>query len=269
MNDEIRMTNNESNSNVRMTNVRNNVPSERFGHLSIRHSSFVIRHSRAFTLLELVLALAISVGVTVILGSSLYTAFRTKGIIEQSVDAIRASGTAVDILAREIPLALPPTPNNDESDQLQSVALIGPFQGDEQSLSFFISGNEPKADLQGDIREVVYMLVPNANAPVTSALQLLIRRVQTNLLHENPDIPADEIIAKDVLNFTLKYYDGSEWYETWDSEEQENRLPMAVEFTLELAPLRDGLPNRIETRIVPLPLATAGSDSSGSGGLLQ
>jgi len=229
---------------------------------------------KGFTLLELVLALAISVGVTAILGSSLYTAFRAKSVIEQAVDGIRASGVAVDILAREIPLALPPTVLSSENAasgtglDAQSLTLVGAFQGDEQSLNFYISGNEPKADLQGDVREVVYMLVPNANAPVTSALQLLIRRVQTNLLHDNPDIPADEIIAKDVLNFTLKYYDGSDWYETWDSEEQDNRLPMAVEFTLELAPLREGLANRVETRIVPLPLAAVGVDSTGLGGLL-
>jgi len=237
------------------------------------------RHSRAFTLLELVLALALSVGVTAVLGSSLYVAFRVKNITEQSVDAIRASGVAVDILAREIPLALPPTPgNNAESASTglglggvgsQSLTLIGPFQGDEQSLDFFVAGHEPKADLQGDVREVAYLLVPNASAAVTSPLQLLVRRVRTNLLEDNPDVPSDEIIARDVVNFTLKYYDGYDWYDTWDSNEQSDRLPVAVQFTLELAPLREGFANRIETRTVPLPLAVPNSDPSGLGGLMQ
>ena len=102
--------------------------------------------SRGFTLLELILALALSVGVTVILGSSLYVAFRTKAVIEQTVDAARASGIAVDILAREISLALPPSPGSDTEDASlglnlgeQSMTLIGPFQGDEQSLDFYIS----------------------------------------------------------------------------------------------------------------------------------
>jgi hypothetical protein len=53
MNDEIRMTNDESNSNEEMSNERNAARGllSRFGHLNIRHSdlirhsSFVIRHS--------------------------------------------------------------------------------------------------------------------------------------------------------------------------------------------------------------------------------
>ncbi|MCL2645875.1 MAG: type II secretion system protein GspJ [Phycisphaerales bacterium] len=248
---------------------------------SSRHSSCVMRHSKAFTLLELILALTLTVGVTAILGSSLYTAFRAKGAIEKAVDAARASSTAADIIAHEIPLALPPSPSNAPSGEvqlpgsntnLQNGTLIGPFEGTDQTLDYFISGNEPKADLQGDVREVIYLLVPDdtpATSSVTAGTQLLVRRVETNLLQDNPDIPPDEILAKDVLNFTLQYYDGNDWYDAWDSTQQSNRLPLAVQFTIELAPLRPGQPSRIETRTVPLPLATPSStDTTGLGGLL-
>ena len=240
-----------------------------------------MRHSKAFTLLELILALTLTVGVTAILGSSLYTAFRAKGAIEKAVDAARASSTAADIIAHEIPLALPPSPSNAPSGEvqlpgsntnLQNGTLIGPFEGTDQTLDYFISGNEPKADLQGDVREVIYLLVPDdtpATSSVTAGTQLLVRRVETNLLQDNPDIPPDEILAKDVLNFTLQYYDGNDWYDAWDSTQQSNRLPLAVQFTIELAPLRPGQPSRIETRTVPLPLATPSStDTTGLGGLL-
>jgi len=61
-NDEIRMTNDESNSNVQMTNVRNDVRSGSFEHSNIRHSdlirhsSFEFRHSLICVCLWLILA---------------------------------------------------------------------------------------------------------------------------------------------------------------------------------------------------------------------
>jgi len=66
MNDEIRMTNDESNPKVRVTNVRNIPRHPRFRHSSfdhsnfIRHSSFEFRHSRrAFTLIEVLAAIGV------------------------------------------------------------------------------------------------------------------------------------------------------------------------------------------------------------------
>ena len=61
MNDEIRMTpppNDESNPNVQMTNVRNH-PAKRDRYERFRHSSFVIRHSKAFTLVEVLASIGI------------------------------------------------------------------------------------------------------------------------------------------------------------------------------------------------------------------
>ena len=235
----------------------------------------------AFTLIELLLALAISATVAAAITSAMYTAFRTKSNIEDALEATRASDIAADTLSTELALALPPTASNAASTTLQlssslntlDQTLIGPFVGDAASLDFFASGPESKADLQPDIREIQYLLIPDPQATTPTAnkanTQLLIRRVRTNLLEDNPQDPPDVVLARDVINFTLSYYDGSNWTDTWDSTQLATpsgptAIPVAVQFTLELAPIKAGSANsRLTTRIVPLPCAQPASSTTG------
>jgi prepilin-type N-terminal cleavage/methylation domain-containing protein len=248
-----------------MTNDRN-----RFSHLVIRHSnihsSFVIRHSnfrRGFTLLELILALGLSVIIATVLTTAVYTAYHAKRSIYNTLDVVRA-GEPSEILAQELTNALPPTPP--PASAVSNVAglapsaiqpdynlIIGSFYGDSQSLSFSTSGSEPKrggADIRTDVRFVEYLLVAQDDGT-----QSLVRRVTTNVLEPTTtdQTPPDEPVCTKVLNFTLSYFDGTSWYDTWDSTTQNNALPLAVQYTLELPP-RPGsnAQSRIIQRTVPL-----------------
>ena len=47
---------------------------------------------------------------------------------------------------------------------------------------------------------------------------------------------SEELISSAVESLRLQYYDGENWMPSWDSREQDNRLPQAVAIELELAP---------------------------------
>jgi type II secretory pathway pseudopilin PulG len=239
---------------------------------------------RGFTLLEVVLALGLTVMIAGLVTSAAFTAFQTKKTINDEIDIVRNHDVAADTMAQEIRNALPPTqalnagvtirlPNAPNSN---TGSLIGPFEGtdsagdDEAILDFFTTGSEPKADLQPDVREVQYALVAGDNGN-----RNLVRRCITNLLpaDDNAPLPPDVILAQNVVDFQVTYNDGTTDYTVWDSTQQNNTLPLIVTFTLTLAPRKPGGDNLVTTRSILLPCGTDTSltgdgSTTGLGGAL-
>jgi hypothetical protein len=75
----------------------------------------------------------------------------------------------------------------------------------------------------------------------------LVRRVTRNVL-SSVQQPADEVLCRNVQNFSVRYFDGTNWQTDWDSTALGDVLPYAVEVTLNIA-------DRQITRIVPLACA--------------
>jgi len=235
----------------------------------------------AFTLIEVVVALAMTVMVSAILSSAIYTIFHAKDSINDALAVARSGDDAVDLLAQELTSALPPTPT---PSSLQANVtglgsaltndpnrLIGDFQGlaDNSAgvpLDFFTSGPEPKADMQPDVREVQYDLV--ADPKDAGGGNMLVRRAFNVLPVDNSQVPPDQILLHHVTSFKLSYFDGTSWYDTWNSVAMQNTLPFAVRFTIELAPeQRAGISGqpRIIDRYVPLDCGVAAQTSTMGG----
>ena len=64
----------------------------------------------------------------------------------------------------------------------------------------------------------------------------LVRQVSQNLLAPAELPPSEEVLCRNVSAFTMRFYDGSQWHEEWDSSQFDDTLPMAVEVMLALAP---------------------------------
>jgi prepilin-type N-terminal cleavage/methylation domain-containing protein len=201
-----------------------------------------------FTLLELLLALAISLVVAAALAASLYTAFRAKNSAMASVEMTRATDLAADSFVRDIANCPPP-----------SGVLRGIFNGVSDDVSFYTTGPEPRAVVQGDIKGVEYALVQEASGPG----QMLVRRVTTNLLATVQSTPADEIICHDVTGLAFHYFDGTDWQDSWDSTQNNNVLPYAVKFELELAPRPGSDEPRHTVRVIPLSCAPPNTTALG------
>jgi hypothetical protein len=135
-------------------------------------------------------------------------------------------------------------------------------------MIFYAFGPEPKATVQGDVRQVEYTTAPSTTS--SSQGQNLIRRVASNLLAQVTTTPPDQVVCQNVDSIEFWYYDGTTWQDTWDSTQMNNSLPMAIRFTLNLLPEKQGQPDRTTTRIIPLscynPAASSSSSSSTTGG---
>lgn len=215
------------------------------------------RAPRGFTLLELLLSVVMTAIIAASLAASLYIAFRARVSAQNAVEATRAIDAVGDVVSRDIASALPPG--------VTTGALAGTFIGEIESLEFYCTGPESKASVQGDCSRVEYAVVVNE----TNASQNdLIRYVTTNLLSPTLLDPTEERICRGVETFTLSYFDGANWNDTWDSSQHNNTLPVAIELTLVLAPARPDADPVQTVRTIALPCGVADTtDLSITGGV--
>jgi prepilin-type N-terminal cleavage/methylation domain-containing protein len=237
---------------------------------------------RGFTLFEVVIALAIVTILLSTLSTTINVAFRQKRAAEEAVDAVRDTQTVGDIFVADVACAVPPNPQSASADSIayqvdatqQAAAaadagttdanvvasggitglgnssgitsgtyyLFGPFIGDNLSLTFFTTGPEPKAAIQGDVRYVEYTLAQQSDGRLG-----LVRHVDTNLLSDQLGTDmAEEILVTGVTSVTYQYFDGTNWLGAWNSTDPgtNNTLPKAVKMVLELEPAHAGGPAR-------------------------
>jgi type II secretion system protein J len=221
------------------------------------------RTRAAFTLLELLLAMALVSMLAATLYASLHIAFRARDSVQAASDEGRAGQLALDLMRRDLSEALPP-----------KGILAGLFMGTDaqsdgganaDSVSFYASANTPVADHpQCDVCLVQYSLGSDENGQTA-----LIRSTVTNLLATETPTPDTEVVCRNVMALNLRYFDGSDWLDTWDSTQHGDEPPLAVEVVLTLKPTSAPSPVPVTdqsptdntgyaiTRVIMLPCAAA------------
>lgn len=223
----------------------------------------MIRRSQrsGFTLLELILASAIMASLALTLYSAMRVGFRARDRVLAAVGPARSGEIAMNLIRRDLESALPPTG-----------LIAGPFLGqggtdvsNSSSVMFYAVGREPQpvTSLTGAssatppqdptaagsvVRVELALRSPSTGS---GGLPLLVRRVTTNLLAATEPEPVEEILCRDVTTFTVRYFDGTQWHDDWDSTQFGDTIPMAVEVTLEL--LRPNDPTRAMTDVATDP----------------
>ena len=242
---------------------------------------------RGFTLLELLIALAMAAALILPLYQTLRTAYKAKASAEAAMIPSRTSELAMEFLRMDIESALPPAPNSPgyatdststaavapaaSTSSTTPVSLAGSFIGlDSQDdrghngddLTFYTTSDGPEHVAgDGEIKMVeLTILVPPGTGD-----HVLVRRVTRNLLAPQAVVPDDEVICRHVASFNLRYYDGTDWQDSWDSTRQTNELPVAVEVTLELDPPADAprnQPGKKFIRYFPVVCSTLVNDAN-------
>jgi hypothetical protein len=193
--------------------------------------------------MELILAMAMVTMLTISLYASLNAVFKAKRAAERAVKPTRAVSVAMELMSRDIEAALPDrvSPANAlaTATALVPTSLYGPFYGVSDSmgtgradsLELHTIGSdgpwEARALSEG-VRFVQLSVSTDVNPPV------LVRRVTRNLLSSVQEEPEEEILCRNVRSFTLAYFDGTTWYDEWDSSQFEGQIPTAVQVDLEI-----------------------------------
>jgi prepilin-type N-terminal cleavage/methylation domain-containing protein len=229
------------------------------------------RRQPGFTLLELILAMAMVAMLAASLYASLRMAFKARDTATRVIGPVRAVNVAMDMIGQDLENALPP-----------NGILAGPFLGQPagsadnptqfDTLEFFCIGegpNHPGPTGWGGIRKIDLGVTEAADGTPN----VLVRHVTDNLLAQIVPEPAEEIICRGVKSFTLRYYDLTMgWQDLWDSTQMGDVLPVAVEVTMEVQwpPAKPGEalsqePGYKMTRIYWLPCHKEADTSGGTG----
>jgi type II secretion system protein J len=225
--------------------------------MTIKHEKTSLRRYRSgFTLIELLVALAIAVVILVPLYTSLRVAFKAKDSSEAALTPSRTAEMAMDYLRNDLQNALPATGTLNGAFEGTKGTDDRGYPGDD--VNFFSTADSPEhPDGNGEIKNIELCV----KVPPGSSDHVLLRRVTRNLLSQVTIPPDDEVICRRVMGFSVQYFTGSNWLANWDSTQEDNTIPVAVEITLDLQ-RPDGNGTFRTVRVFPMPCSTAASDST-------
>ena len=203
---------------------------------------------RGFTLLELILSSGIVAILMLALYTALHTAYKARLAMNAQAEKVRSARVALDLVEQDLRSILPP-----------GGTFAGPFTGTANEIDCYCLSRDYGQDtnpLADGMRLVDVLMDTSGGAPA------LVQKVTRNLLPAAAVEPTTEIIATNVTAFSARYYDGADWSDSWDSTEQNDTLPKAVEITVTVRP---NLPEPAYSlsRTIPLSCATV-SDSGGT-----
>jgi len=186
---------------------------------------------KAFTLLELIVAMALMVVVAACLYSSLYTGFRARRSAAAAVEPTITAANAIELLKQDIYCAV-------TGDGVLAGSFLGMDSqegkgGDNDSLSFYtthlyVSDDKP----YGGVGIVELVLAEDNDTD--GDFYRLVRHVNTNLLSPRTLEYDEQVVCRNVRSLNFRYFDGLNWLDEWDSTAHENTLPQAVEISLRI-----------------------------------
>jgi type II secretion system protein J len=206
----------------------------------VRPSDFGLRISsacRGFTLIEAILALAISAIVLVAIGGVFAGALRLRDRTAAAVDGSLPLAQTLEVLRRDLQGAVGPSNvlagdfkcgAQDMGENMELGSSAGP------GIDFFtttgiVNDNEP----WGDIQEVYYQLAPSTDR--TTGGQDLVRYVNRNLLAVGTASPDKQYLMSNVQTLQFDCFDGTQWRNLWDTSQGDTNLPVAVRVSIQLA----------------------------------
>jgi prepilin-type N-terminal cleavage/methylation domain-containing protein len=226
--------------------------------------ALVLRAARAFTLLEMLVATALVAILAGSLYASLSIAFKARRSALAAIEPVHKAELAVALLGEDLRCAVVP-----------KGVLAGPFVGedgiddrghDADSLVFYSTTCTPEpSEGIGDIKKVELGCEPSDDGKT----QILVRLVTTNLRAPTTPEPVREVLCRGVFAFSLRYFDGNDWLDNWDSTTESNTLPLAMEVTLQLEDPLQADPNRggyLASQVILIPCGVAATDSTTSSG---
>jgi len=191
----------------------------------------------AFTLVEVLLALAICAIVLVAINAVFATAVRLRDRTSAGIDEGLPVERTLEMLRRDLKGAVGPRGflaadfKCGAQAMGASMGLTGEAGGaglDFVSSTGLIGDNQP----WGDLQEVLYELKAPADRNQTG--MDLVRCVNRNLLATTTQIPEIQHLLNHVETIQFDCYDGAQWRNSWDTSNGDTNLPTAVRIRIQM-----------------------------------
>lgn len=189
------------------------------------------RKYKAFTMLELLVAMALMVIIASCLYTALYTGFRAKRSAMSAVEPTSFAINAIELIKQDAHGILP-----------SGGTLAGSFIGndslgvngvDADSLEFYTTHIYSQNDHPvGGLGKIELALEEDTDSEKDN--YRLVRRITTNLLSPRVIDPEEQVLCRNVRSLNMRYFDGDSWVEEWDSTADANSLPLAMEIDIQV-----------------------------------
>ena len=229
----------------------------------------VQRRPRGFTLIEILLAVAVFAIVLTAINTVFFGALRLRNKTNEAFETALPLQQAVAIITRDL-----------EGIVMPGGTLFGPMQSTPTNTAGMVDSicTRVSADLftntglvddsspWSEIQKVAYFLAAPTN---NTAGKDLIRSVTHNLLPVNTDDPVQQWLLSGVDKMAMQYYDGMAWIDTWDTTTATN-LPTAIKvqiyFLADNSSRTAPTPVEFIVPVVVQPLTNTVTTTAGGGG---
>lgn len=208
----------------------------------------------AFTLIEIMIAVAAFAIVLAAINTIFYTALRLRNSTTAAIEKALPMEHALGIIKRD--LANLVLPGGTMSGTFSTSSTSNSVAGQSSPSFYTASGVIDETSTFAEVQRVSYLLVVSTNNGIGRDL---VRSVSRNLLPTLQSQYEQEPLMSGVQTLTFLYHDGSQWRDSWDSTIENtttgvsNGLPAAVKVQLLLA-TENSSGSRGRSREVPIEL---------------
>jgi len=191
-----------------------------------------IRRAVAFTLIEMLIAVAISAMILASICAVFFGALRLRDTASDAASQTLPTDRAIDIMRNDLLAIVPvgvlagPMGTDASATGMLQQPLLEIF-----SSSAIINADDP----WGDVQKVDYWLQFPTNKTGAPGRDLM-RGVTRNLLPPSPIQPTAQSLLHGVQNLQFSYYDGTNWNQTWSTTL--SNIPIAIKVSIDFATSR-------------------------------
>jgi len=191
--------------------------------------------TRAFTLLEIMLALAISGVVLAAVGGVFFSALKLRDRTAAMLDQTAPLYQAIAVIRRDFQGALPPgAAAIPTAGDFKSAPQGGGGTSSSYRLQLYTtSGILNEDDPWGDVQQVIYELRDPTDHRQNG--KDLVRAVSRNVLASGAQEATELPLLSNVQSLEFSCYDGTDWRDSWDTSIGNTNLPVAVRVRVRLA----------------------------------
>jgi len=239
------------------------------------------KNSAGFTLIELIVALTIIVGILSMVYGSYAATTRSIDVSGARMACIERGCLALRLMARQLRCAYAPPSIAGPSNPSPTGSNPGGTAGNAQSAPYPVAAPSKKsaALFQGDSHDPRGRILsffttggsgggPNAPRglsrvayrydPIAATLSIS-RRDGTEPLRDLQDPDGEQPLLRNVTSIALKFHDGRQWQDTWDFK-RKHGLPRAVKVELIVAD-QTGRPHHLGTTVSIVQQTNAGQEN--------
>lgn len=212
-----------------------------------------IATQRAFTLIELILAIGVAAIVLVAANAVLFGALHLRDQTSDAVDVNTPVDATVAFLKRDLAGVLPPTNGTSGflSGSFRAGNIISAGVSEPVAVEMFTTtGALGESKPWSEIQRVNYELKTPATRDAVG--RDLYRSVTRNLLTLNSLEVEDQLMLTGVASVKFSGYDGAQWQDAWDTSDVtavNTNLPWAVRVEIKMAGNANAQPIQV---IVPI-----------------